>query len=70
MLNPLSANVEYTPHEGDLTCSHCGTSYRRSHFERGENLLQNGILHFVIKFSQSSEKALESYNLSRRKLTF
>jgi len=24
-------------------------------FERGENLLQNGILHFVFKFSQLSE---------------
>jgi len=29
-------------------------------FERGEDLLQNDILHFVIRFSQSSEKALES----------
>jgi len=28
-------------------------------FERGENLLQTGILHFVIRFSQSSEKALD-----------
>jgi len=29
-------------------------------FEKGEHLLQNGILHFVFKFSQSSEIALES----------
>jgi len=28
-------------------------------FERGENLLQNGVLHFVFRFSQSSEIALE-----------
>jgi len=31
-------------------------------FEIGENLLQNGILHFVI--------VLQSYNLSRRKTDF
>jgi len=29
-------------------------------FERGENLLQNGILHFVFSFSQLSEIALKS----------
>jgi len=29
-LNPLSANVGYTPHEGD-TCSRCGASYRQNH---------------------------------------
>jgi len=29
-------------------------------FESGENLLQNGILHFVFRFSQLSEIALES----------
>jgi len=28
--------------------------------ENGENLLQNGILHFVFIFSQSSEIALQS----------
>jgi len=27
-LNPLSANVEYTPHESGVTCSRCGVSYR------------------------------------------
>jgi len=32
----------------------------RSVFERGENLLQNGILHLVVRFSQLSEIALES----------
>jgi len=29
-------------------------------FERGENLLQNSILHFVFRLSQSSEIALQS----------
>jgi len=29
-------------------------------FERGENLLQNCILHFVFRYNQSSEIALES----------
>jgi len=29
-------------------------------FERGKNLLQNGILHFVFKLSQSSEIVLQS----------
>jgi len=29
--------------------------------ERGENLLRNGLLHFVFRFSQSLEIALESY---------
>jgi len=29
LLNPLSANVEYTPHGGDVTC--CGASYRQNH---------------------------------------
>jgi len=39
-------------------------------FEKGENLLQNGILHFAFKLSQSSEIALLSPNLSRRKTYF
>jgi len=30
-------------------------------FQGGENLLQNGILHFVFRFSQSSEITLESW---------
>jgi len=28
-INTLSANVEYTPHDGDVTCSGCGASYRK-----------------------------------------
>jgi len=39
-------------------------------FEIGENLLQNGILHFVFKLSQSSEIILQSWNLCRRKANF
>jgi len=27
-INPLSANVEYTPHGGHIICSRCGVSYR------------------------------------------
>jgi len=44
-------------------------------FERGENLLKNGILHFVFRFSQLSEIALkdriyvdEKSNFLRKKL--
>jgi len=32
-------------------------------FERGENFIQNGILHFLFKLSQSSEIVLQSWNL-------
>jgi len=39
-------------------------------FERGGNLLQNGILHFAFKLSQLSEIVLQSQNLSRRKTDF
>jgi len=55
--------VDYTPDDGDIICS---ASYRQNHqkscrvFERAENLLQNGILHCVFGFSQSSEIELES----------
>jgi len=31
MLNPLSANVEYIPHDGDFTWSRYGASYRQNH---------------------------------------
>jgi len=37
-------------------------------FERGKNLLQNGILHFVFKLTHSSEIVLQS--LHRRKTVF
>jgi len=47
MLNPLCVN-ECTPYDGDATCSACSASYRHNYIgvlERGEILLQNGILH-------------------------
>jgi len=42
VINLLSANVEYTPHEGDIKNNDLRV------FERGESLLQNGILHFAL----------------------
>jgi len=58
LFNPLSTNARYTPHESDVTCSRCGASRTAKSLkkasvliERGENLLQNGILHFAIRFS-------------------
>jgi len=52
-----------------ITCCRCGKIVKNvlRVFERGENLLYN-VLHFVIKLSQSSEKAL--LELSRRKTDF
>jgi len=52
--NPLSANVMHARHDADVICSGCSASYRQksskmAFFERGENLLQNDILHFVFK---------------------
>jgi len=29
-IHPLSANVGFTPHEGDVTWSRCGSSYRQN----------------------------------------
>jgi len=43
---------------------------KNSVFERAENLLPNGILHFVFKCSQSSKIVLQSKNLHRRKTEF
>jgi len=34
LIYPLSANVEYTPHDGVVTCSCCGASYKLlEHFQ-------------------------------------
>jgi len=30
-INPLSADVEYTPHDGDVICSGYSASYRQNH---------------------------------------
>jgi len=29
--NPLSSNVQYTPHDANVTCSGCGALYRQNH---------------------------------------
>jgi len=74
---PLSANVVHARHGADVACSGCSASYRKKYikndhsiFDRGEHLLKNGILHFVLRFSQLSEIALENYNLCKRKTDF
>jgi len=53
--NTLSANVGYTPHVGEVTCSRCGPrtgKIIKNGLRDFESLLQNGILHFVFRFSQ------------------
>jgi len=62
-INSLSANVENTLHDDDITCSGYTDKIIKngvSVFERGENWLQNGILHFTFTFSQPSEIVLQS----------
>jgi len=60
-INPLSANVECTLHD---ICSGCSASYRRNHLKWRscfwKRRLQNGTLHFINWFGQSSEISLES----------
>jgi len=56
LINPLSANVKYTPQDGDVTYSSCNDSYRTGK----ENLQRNDILHFVFRLSQWLEIALKS----------
>jgi len=34
-LKPLRANVEYTPHYGDISCSGCSASYRQKDQSKG-----------------------------------
>jgi len=46
----------------DVTCSdRTGKTIKNGFnvFQRGENLLENGVLHFVFRLSQSSEIAFE-----------
>jgi len=50
----LYMTVTVAPHIGKFIKN------RFNVFERGGNFLQNGILHFLIKFSQLPEIALES----------
>jgi len=49
--------------DGDVTCNgimHCTGKIIKNIFKRGEILLQNEILQFVIKLNQSSEIAFDS----------
>jgi len=56
-LNPLSASDANSRPGANVACSGCSASYRQINktrlkfFEREENLLQNGMLHFVFKLS-------------------
>jgi len=49
-------------HDADGACSSTGKSIKNGLdvFGRGENLLQNGILHFTITLIQSLENVLQS----------
>jgi len=55
--NILSANVEYTPLWRLIQAKSLKNGLGL--FERGENLLQNGMFHFVFTLSQSPEIALQ-----------
>jgi len=62
-VNPLSAKVGCTPHDiASLIAPRKGKIIKNDScvFERGENLLQNCILRFVFKLSQSSEIVLQN----------
>jgi len=50
--NPLSANVDHARHKIIKNGLRV--------FERGENWLQNGILHFALNLSQSSKIVFQS----------
>jgi len=61
LLNPLS-DVVHVRHDADVACSGCSVLYRQKNiknglrvFKKGENSLQNRILHFIFKLSQSPE---------------
>jgi len=60
----LSANVEYTPHGGDVTCSGCDASYRPNHLKMASMFLKEEKIYYkmvyYIRFSQSSEITLQS----------
>jgi len=57
-VNPLSASVGYAAAVAPSTYKIFKNGL--CVFERGENLLQNGMLHFALKLSQSSEIVLQS----------
>ena len=65
-VNPLSAKDEYLRSLIGRTCKRYSAFHRRNHakrpglFEKGQNLLQNGILNFAISLSQSPAIAFQS----------
>jgi len=59
----LISDNKWHRHNTDVTCSGLSVSHRQTLkvFERGENLLRNGVYYtFVFRFSQSSGITLES----------
>jgi len=56
--------ISYTSHNGDVTCGGCRNSLFFV-FERRENLVQNGMLHFMFRISQLKkiEKFLNRVNI-------
>jgi len=53
-MTPTSLAAAVAPRTGEIIRNGLGV------FEKAENLLQNGILHFAYKLSQSSEIVLQS----------
>lgn len=62
----------YIDPENVFSCSGCSASHWQNHkktvsyvFERGKNLQQNGILHFVIRLNQLSEIGIKEAIFSK-----
>jgi len=69
--NPISADMEYTPREGDVNFSVQAKSLKMTFvFLKEEKICYKSILRFVFRFSQSSKIAFESQNSSTRKTDF
>jgi len=63
-INPLSASDVNSRDDAVVAYSGCSASYRR-----GENLLQNRILHFAFKLSQSSHGWFAINSRSKQSVT-
>jgi len=66
--------VQVLTHEGDVSGSGCSVSHWQNlekqsqrKEERGQNLLQNGVINFAFRLSQSSGITFESWKLDRWK---
>jgi len=60
-------------HDADVACSSCTGKIIKNGlrvFERGEHLLQNGILHFVFKLSHRQKSCCKARIYTEEKLTF